>query len=126
MQENKRGSKEVTAFAKAMIYNLNLKKNAIKGDWRDNDWKYLLNCLKEETLELQIECIKHQTHPTEEIKKRIRSEAADTACFAMMLADKFESLNVQPDEGGIYEKIIYACNKFAESFRRWLRRRSNH
>lgn len=122
MQYKKRGIWEVNAFAKAMIYNLNLDKNAIKGNWKDTDWRVLLQNLKDEVIELQIECIKYQTHPSEELKKRILLESADIADFSMMIADKFNSLSTELYEEGLYEKVILACIRYSKSFLCWLRR----
>lgn len=123
MQDKKRGIWEVSAFAKAMLYTMNLKKNAIKGDWKDTDWRTLLQNLKDEVIELQIECIKHQTFPNEEIKKRILLESTDVACSAMMLADKFSSLSIELyEEEGFYEMFCLACIRFTESILRRVRR----
>lgn len=84
-----RGKAEVSAFAEKMLETMNLPKNASKGDWKSKKWIDLYHGLQEEVSELFFECMQYEHYDkSNEIRKKIRNEAADVAIFAMMLADK--------------------------------------
>jgi NTP pyrophosphatase (non-canonical NTP hydrolase) len=86
----KRGEIETLRFAQKMVETMNMPKNAAKGDWKERDWLELYVGLQNEVQELFSECAKENKSP--EDYDRIVSEAADVACYALMLADKFRAL----------------------------------
>lgn len=73
---------EVAAFAQAMEDKL--RQNDHKGGWQDEGTGYLLFRLDEEVGELIQEFARTGSKPTPE---SVRSETADVANFAMMIAD---------------------------------------
>jgi NTP pyrophosphatase (non-canonical NTP hydrolase) len=74
----------VRAFALAMERELRI--NDYKGGWHETSPGYLMERLREETQELVGAMARKQGDPHSR-KARILSEAADTANFAMMIAD---------------------------------------
>lgn len=93
MHDKIRGENEVKAFAKAMLYNLNLEKNASKGTWLNDNWLLHFFRLKLEVYELLQECYRLERTPNNEVRQKILLEAADIACFAMFVADKLSALD---------------------------------
>jgi hypothetical protein len=121
MQVKSRGYKEVTAFAEAMKYNLNLEKNMVKGDWKKEEWPKLLHFLRAEVIELHEECIRYQSKPTTDTQRKILLESADIACFALMVADKLGCLSVNVSQGGFYEKFVYSYYNYSRNFLKFFR-----
>lgn len=96
-----RGEKETQAFRDLMLEVLNRPKNVIKGDWSETTWLNLYFDLIKEVKELFAECCQNNVeagHLTPEQRKLIAYEAADIACFAMFIADKFMTLNIESIE----------------------------
>ena len=78
--------KELLAFNRVIITKL--KENQHKSGWKNENAPDLIKRLKEETVELEeaiLTCI----------PKDIAREAADVACFAMMIADVCRGLELK-------------------------------
>lgn len=73
----------VLAFARAMEERL--RANDHKGGWEDERLPYLTGRLRQEFLELEREVFPGYGQTLD--PARVRGEAADVACFALMIAD---------------------------------------
>lgn len=88
---------EVLAFAHLM--EAQLKANDHKPGWKGEDWYPLLMRMREETIELHEALIPGSRTDLPAWWKRVGSEAADVANFAMMIADVCGALTTPPAEG---------------------------
>lgn len=79
-----RTREEVLWFAKEMENKL--QENDHKGGWQDESYSSLFNMLEKEVRELCSALIDNRSAGSE--LEDVRSEAADVANFAMMIADK--------------------------------------
>jgi NTP pyrophosphatase (non-canonical NTP hydrolase) len=79
-------------------YKMCLKRNREKADSRTLSYSYLLNRLKEEVVELEIELRQSEILDRPRINlnpdqlERIAQEAGDIICFASMICDKTEQI----------------------------------
>lgn len=92
--------KELAAFTQVMRDKLT--ENQHKTTWKAEKTRWLFERLKEEAEELRAELFYYQDKNVfvdDALRKRIAREAADVACFAMMIADVCGGLTPQPPEG---------------------------
>ena len=89
----RRGEDEIRSLAEAALTQLNLPKNVVKGDWKEEaDWNVLYRKLVEEVLELYEVVRKYHSNSNLDTRQRVREEAGDVVNMVMMLADKCEAL----------------------------------
>ena len=109
--------KELAAFAQVMRDKLN--ENQHKSTWKNEDYRWLFRRLEMEVEELRKEI----AHPHESTPREIAREAADVACFAMMIADVFgglpETHSQQEQLAATQQKLdvaVEALEKIAEEY----------
>jgi len=76
---------EVIWFAQQM--EIKLKANDHKGGWQQEDIKWLLQRLRQETDELELWIEQFNETPSKTVAEKVILKSADVANFAMMIAD---------------------------------------
>lgn len=93
-----RGEKEIMSLAQAAIAQLNLPKNAAKGDWKEELDMQLFIWVEEETKELLDAFSDYCGDQCDDNLQKVREEAGDVVNVVMMLADKCGALEMSDNE----------------------------